>query len=122
MIWHVVLLKPRGDLRAAERRRFADAFHRAVTGIPSVRGVRFGRRTIHGAGYETHAADAGAFIAIVEFADRAGLRAYLEHPAHTELAARFGESLAAAMVYDFEMLAEDEGGLRHALEPLIEKL
>ena len=122
MIWHVVLLKPGAGLTAVDRRRFANAFRRAVTEIPSVRGVRFGRRTTHGAGYEAHAPDAGALIAIVEFDDRAGLQAYLAHPAHDELAAEFGRSLSAAMVYDFEMLAEGSGGLREALEPLIEEL
>ena len=122
MVWHVVLLNPRVDLPAADRRRFAEAFRRAVASIPSVRGVRFGRRITHGAGYERHAPDAGAFLAIVEFGDRAGLQEYLAHPAHDELAATFGQSLSAALVYDFEMLAENGSELREALEPLIEDL
>ena len=120
MVWHVVLLKPRTDLRPDERRQFVDAFQRAVTAIPSVRGVRFGRRVTHGAGYERNAPDAGAFLAIVEFDDRAGLEAYLSHPAHQELGVAFGESLSAALVYDFEMLAENRGGLGAALAPLID--
>ena len=120
MVWHVVLLTPRADLAAAARRHFAEAFRRAVTSIPSVRGVRFGRRVTHGAGYERHAPDAGAYLAIVEFDDRAGLEAYLAHPAHDELGAAFGESLSAALVYDFEMLAENGGQLGVAFAPLIE--
>ena len=122
MVWHVVLLKPRADLRVDERRQFVDVFRRAVTSIPSVRGVRFGRRVTHGAGYERNAPDAGAFLAIVEFDDRAGLEAYLAHPAHQELGVAFGESLSAALVYDFEMLAENSGELGAALAPLIEDL
>ena len=122
MVWHVVLLKPRADLPAVDRRHFADTFRRAVTSIPSVRGVRFGRRVTHGAGYERDAPDAGAFVAVVEFDDRAGLVAYLAHPTHDELGAVFGQSLSAALVYDFEMLAENSGELREALEPLIEEL
>ena len=121
MIWHVVLLKPRADLPATERRGLAEAFRRAVTAIPTVRGARFGRRTTHGAGYEQHAPDAAAFIAIVEFDDRAGLQAYLAHAAHDELAVLFGQALSAALVYDFEMLAEGTDGLRGAIEPLIEE-
>lgn len=121
MLWHLVLLKPRPDLPAAERRRFADAFRQAVTAIPSVRGVRFGRRTTHGAGYEIHAPDAASFAAIVEFDDLAGLRAYLTHPAHEELGALFGQSLSAAIVYDFEMLAADAADLPAALEPLVDQ-
>lgn len=120
MVWHVVLLKPRADLQADERRHFVDVFQRAVTSIPSVRGVRFGRRVTFGAGYERNAPDAGAFLAIVEFDDRAGLDAYLAHPAHHELGVAFGESLSAALVYDFDMLAENGGELGAALAPLIE--
>jgi hypothetical protein len=121
MIWHVVLLTPRADLPAVERRHFADTFRRAVSSIPSVRGVRFGRRVTHGAGYERQAPDAGAFLAIVEFADRAGLAAYLADPAHDELGSVFGQSLSSAVVYDFEMLAENDVELREVLEPLIEE-
>lgn len=88
--------------------------------MPSVRGVRFGRRVTHGAGYERNAPDAGAFIAIVEFADRVGLEAYLTHPAHGELGDAFGKLLSTAVVYDFEMLAENSAELGAALVPLIE--
>ena len=119
-IWHVVLLKPRVDLRADQRRHFVDVFQRAVTSIPSIRGVRFGRRVTHGAGYERNAPDAGAFLAVIEFEDRAGLEAYLAHPAHEELGVAFGESLSAALVYDFEMLADNSAGLAAALAPLID--
>ena len=120
VVWHVVLLKPRADLRAEQRRHFVDAFRRAVTSNPSVRGVRFGRRVTHGAAYERNAPDAGAFLAIIEFDDRAGLEAYLAHPAHEELGVAFGESLSAALVYDFEMLADDSAKLGAALAPLID--
>ena len=118
MLWHLVLLKPRANLTTAERRRFGDAFRQAVSVIPSVRAVRFGRRVTHGAGYEQDAPDAAA--AIVEFDDREGLQAYLAHAAHDELAAHFGQFLSAAIVYDFEMLVENGAELHGALEPLIE--
>ena len=36
-------------------------------------------------------------------ADLAGLQAYLAHPAHDDLGARFSDSLASALVCDFEM-------------------
>ena len=119
MLWHLVLLTPRADLTTAERRRFADAFRDAVSDIPSVRAVRFGRRIAHGAGYEQDA-PAAAFIAIVEFDDRAGLQAYLSHASHQELARHFGQSLSAAMVYDFEILADKGLALREVLEPFID--
>jgi hypothetical protein len=119
-VWHVVLLKPRADLRADQRRHFVDVFRRAVTSIPSVRGVRFGRRVTHGAGYERNAPDAGAFLAIIEFDNRDGLEAYLAHPTHAELGVAFGESLSAALVYDFEMLADNSEELGATLARLIE--
>jgi hypothetical protein len=106
MIWHLVLLKPRPDLAVTDRRAFAEAFRRAVTQVPTVRGVHFARRTTHGAGYEQRAPDAADYLAVIEFDDRAGLETYLSHPAHDELAVCFGRSLAAAMVYDFELLAD----------------
>lgn len=122
MVWHLVLLKLRAGLAAGERRQFADAFRQALGAIPSVRGVRFGRRLLHGAGYERTAPDAGDFIAIIEFDDRDGLQRYLTHAAHDTLAAAFGESLSAALVYDFEMLAGNRAELIAALEPLLEEL
>ena len=122
MVWHLVLLKLREELAAVERRQFADTFRQAVSAIPSVRGVRFGRRLLHGAGYERLAPDAGDFVAIIEFDDRDGLQRYLAHPAHDALGAAFGELLSAALVYDFEMLAGNRGELIAALEPFIEDL
>jgi hypothetical protein len=118
MIWHLVLLKPRPDLDAGERRAFTEAFRRAVTEIPTVRGVRIARRMTHGAGYEQSAPDAADYLAVIEFDDRAGLETYLSHPAHDELGVRFGRSLSAAMVYDFELLG-DGTDIPASLERLI---
>ena len=118
MIWHLVLLKPRPDLTANDRRGFVEAFRRAVTDIPTVRGVHFARRTTHGAGYEQHGPDAADYLAVIEFDDRTGLETYLSHPAHDELGACFGRSLAAAMVYDFELLSND-GNVSEVLNHLI---
>jgi hypothetical protein len=101
MVTHLVLMKPRPDLTPADRQAFIDAFDRAMREIPAVRGVRIGRRITHGAGYERTAPDMD-YVASIDFDDLAGLQAYLRHPAHVELGARFGESLSAALVYDFE--------------------
>ena len=103
MVSHVVLMKPRPDLSDADRRAFIDAFDRAMREIPTVRGVRIGKRITHGAGYEKTAPDAADYLAVIDFDDLAGLQAYLRHPAHENLGARFGASLSAAMVYDFEV-------------------
>ncbi len=102
MVSHVVLFKPRADLPAANREALVAAFERATRVISSVRNVRIGRRVRHGAGYEAGVPDAADYLAIVDFDDLDGLEAYLRHPAHEELAARFYESLSSALIYDFE--------------------
>lgn len=102
MVWHVVLAKPRTDASADERAAFVDSLRRAIASIPSVRGVRVGRRVMHGAGYEAHAPDAADYVAWIEFDDLAGLQAYLRDRAHDDLAARFQQTLQSALVYDFE--------------------
>jgi len=76
--------------------------------ISTVRGVRIGRRVVHGAGYEAGAPDAAEYIASIDFDDLAGLQAYLRHPAHQELGARFGRALSSAMVFDFEVGGVEE--------------
>ncbi|HEY3044740.1 MAG TPA: Dabb family protein [Vicinamibacterales bacterium] len=96
-------MKPKADLSPADRQALVDAFNRAVREIPTVRDARIGRRLIHGAAYETTAPDSADYVASIGFDDLAGLQAYLRHPAHEELAARFYQSLSSALIYDFEM-------------------
>ena len=103
MLTHLVLMKPRPDLSAADRAALVDAFERAVREIPTVRHVRVGRRVVHGAGYELVAPDLADYVAAIDFDDVAGLQAYLRHPAHDELGVRFGQALSAAVVFDFEV-------------------
>jgi hypothetical protein len=103
VISHVVLMKPRVDLAPADRRAFVETFRRAVEAIPTVRGVRVGQRVRHGAGYEASSPDTADYLAVIDFDDLGGLQAYLAHPAHNELGARFSQSLSAASVYDFEV-------------------
>jgi hypothetical protein len=43
------------------------------------------------------------FAAVLEFDDEAGLKAYLEHPAHQRLGARFFEAVEQALMYDFSL-------------------
>jgi hypothetical protein len=103
MLTHLVLMKPRPDLLVEDRRALVDAFERAIRDIPTVRGVRVGRRITHGAGYEDSAPDRADYVAVIDFDDLAGLQTYLRHPAHDALGMRFGQSLSSAAVYDFEV-------------------
>src|SRR5262245_31989110 len=96
-------MTPRTDLSDDDRRAFLAAFERALREIPDVRGVRIGRRVLHGAGYESLASAAGAYLAIIDFDDLAGLQNYLRHPAHEDLGARFYGALASATVCDFDI-------------------
>ena len=102
MVSHLVLLKPLPDLSDAQRERLVAAFERALRDIPTVRAARVGRRIVHGAGYEQGMPDTADYLVAIDFDDAAGLAAYLRHPAHDDLGARFGDSLAGALVYDFE--------------------
>lgn len=109
MIAHVVLFRPRADLPAEARQELVAAFEAALAGIPSIRRARVGRRLILGRAYEALMRTDYPYVAILEFADQAALVAYLEHPAHAELAARFFSAFEEALMYDFE-LAEDYSG------------
>jgi hypothetical protein len=46
--------------------------------------------------------DTADYLVSMDFDDVAGLAAYLEHPSHEELGARFTDSLAGVLIYDFE--------------------
>jgi hypothetical protein len=50
-------------------------------------------------------------VAMLEFDDVVGLKAYLEHPAHEQLATRFFEAFEEALMYDYEV-ADGEDGIR----------
>ena len=103
MTSHVVLMKPRPDLSQADRQALISAFEHAIREIPTVRGVRIGRRALHGAAYEQIAPDTADYLIAIDFDDLAGLQAYLRHPAHSALGELFNRSLSAASVYDFEV-------------------
>jgi hypothetical protein len=96
-------MKPRPDLSRSGEQSLVESLRRAVRDIPTVRSVRVGQRVIHGAGYEQQAPDTADYLVILDFDDLAGLQAYLRHPAHEELGARFNESLSSALVFDFEV-------------------
>jgi hypothetical protein len=101
MISHVVLFRTHRDLPSHERDGLLTAFERAVRDIPSVRGVRAGRRVLFGAGYERAAPESVEVLVAIDFEDLGGLRDYLEHPVHVELAERFGRACADSMIFDF---------------------
>jgi Stress responsive A/B Barrel Domain len=108
MIAHVVMFRPKPHLAADERGALVASFSRALREIPSIRHSRVGRRVTHGRGYEQSMRENYEYIALLEFDDVAGLKTYLEHPAHHELAERFFSAFETALMYDYEM---SDGGL-----------
>ena len=103
MILHVVLFRPRPGLEEDQRQGLARAFAGAIDNIAAIKRARIGRRRTHGRAYEQLMREDYTHAAILEFDDLAGLRAYLEHPAHTELGSRFFECFEQALMYDFDV-------------------
>lgn len=115
MITHLVIFRPRPELTDADRRGLADALRSALQTIPSIRAARIGRRVTHGRPYEQLMRVDYQFAALLDFDDIAGLQAYLQHPAHEALAARFFQVFEEALMYDFE-LKEGVAGIEDLLQ------
>ena len=109
MITHVVLFRPRSGVPPEERAGLVDVLRTAIRSIPSIRRARVGRRVTHGRPYEQAMSVDYEYAALIEFDDLAGLKAYLEHPAHDALAARFFSSAGETLIYDFELEEADDG-------------
>jgi hypothetical protein len=109
VIAHLVLFRPRADLTRDARAGLADALSSALREIPSIRHASLGERILHGRPYERSLQTHYSHAALLEFDDLAGLRAYLDHPAHAPLALRFFEAFEEALMYDYEMLEGEAG-------------
>ena len=115
MVAHIVMFRPRRDLSAAQASLLVDAFDRALRAIPSIRRVRVGRRILIGAQYEQLPQPDLPYAAVLEFDDRAGLAAYLQHPDHADVGQRFFSCAEETLVVDCEM-EESAEGLRALIE------
>jgi hypothetical protein len=103
MVAHVVLFKPRPGLDDGARQRLVAAFQESLREIPSIRRAHVGRRVMHGRPYEQLMTVDYQYAAILEFDDADGLKAYLAHPVHDALGARFFEAFEVALMYDYQM-------------------
>jgi hypothetical protein len=115
MILHVVLFRPKPELNPDARRGLVKAFADAIDGIGSIKRARIGRRRTHGRPYEQLMREDYTHAAILEFDDLAGLKAYLEHPAHTDLGSRFFECFEQALMYDYDV-RDGHAGLNTLIE------
>ena len=103
MISHIVLFNPKDGLTDADVRLFAQQLHETMRAIPTVLRATVGRRVHIDSGETRIFGDvAYKYSAVVEFADPAGLLAYLTHPLHRELGRRFWESCASTVVIEVE--------------------
>lgn len=103
VVVHLVLFRPRIDLSESARTTLEDALSTVLRDIPTIRRVRIGHRVSVGRGYEALMRADYSHAAILEFDDVSGLRMYLDHPSHRQLAERFFESFEEALFYDYEM-------------------
>lgn len=103
MVFHIVLFRPRAELAESERRALLESLGEVASSISSIRRFHVGRRLRHGTGYEALMAQDLRYAAVIEFDDLAGLDAYLRHPAHDALGARFRWLAEVAFIYDYEM-------------------
>jgi len=106
LVAHVVLYQPRPDLTADERARLDAALSAAIEGIPSIRRVTIGERLRLGTIYEPLMSVDYTYAALFEFDDEAGLRAYLDHPAHRELGELFYSCSTSALAYDYTVATD----------------
>lgn len=109
MIAHLVLFRPRRDLTPESQAGLADALSAALQAIPAIRRARVGRRVSVGRPYEAMMPTDYSHAALLEFDDLDGLRSYLEHPEHEQLASRFFDAFEEALIYDYELLEGDDG-------------
>ena len=101
MVTHVVLYRPKPGLEADAGDRFAQSIVIARREISAIRRFTVGRRIQDGPSYARGPFPDYPYIAMIEFEDRGGLLAYLQHPMHASLGQQFGASVEAALVYDF---------------------
>jgi len=108
MIAHVVLFRPRADLPQQARDTFARALEQARREIPTIRRFHVGRRIRHGRPYERAMLQDFPYAAVIEFEALDGLKAYLDHRAHAEVARLWATLSEMTLVYDYEMADASE--------------
>ena len=106
MTVHVVLFRPRPDVSDKDRDGLLDAMRAAAREIPTVRGFRIGTHIAEPVPYVMSGFPSFPWIALLEFDDEAGLRAYLSHPLHRDLGVRFNALAEAALIYDYIITEE----------------
>lgn len=105
MIQHIVLFKPRAEATRAELEEFIATFERACREIPGVARARVGKDAELGVNYAGEFADQRyKYSAVIEFADRAALFTYLQHPLHVALGKLFWRTCESTVILDADVV------------------
>jgi hypothetical protein len=115
VLTHVVLFRPKPGLSDDQAARLVAAIEAAARDIPAVRRFEVGRQTASPPPYVTGPPPDLPYVAMVWVDDRAGLDAYLAHPAHQALGEAFQAALGAALIYDYDVEDVAAGGTRRLI-------
>jgi hypothetical protein len=104
VIAHVVFFEPRKEASEEDRSDLIESLSTACREIGSVLRANVGTRLSLGLGYESlFGAKTYSYCAVIEFADKDGLMAYLAHPLHEKLGQLFWKVCESTMIADVEM-------------------
>lgn len=112
MIAHIVLFRPKGGVTVDQKKSFAQALMVVGRDVPEIRRAFVGRSVAVDSGYHREFGDTTyPYAAVMEFEDREGLVAYLNHPSHRELGRLFWETCEATTIVEVETadLGQDLG-------------
>jgi hypothetical protein len=104
MISHIVLFNPKAGVGESDIRAFAKTIQDACRQIETIQRANVGRRIDVDAGYDRLFGEKTyQFVAIFEFVDSSGLKAYLKHPLHKHLGKLFWEMCESTVVVEAAM-------------------
>jgi Stress responsive A/B Barrel Domain len=105
VIQHIVLFKPRAEATRDDLEAFIAAFERACREIPGVARALVGSDAQLGVDYAGEFADQRyKYSAVLDFADRAALFTYLQHPLHVALGKLFWRTCESTVILDAEVV------------------
>ena len=96
MLTHIVLFAFKDDVASNERAEILAALRDLGTSVPTLRSLEVGEN-ISPARAQGH-----THVLVETFADRAGLAAYTDHPAHVPVAARIRAAVSQLLAVDLE--------------------
>ena len=112
MILHVVLYQLRASATPKEREALAAALYTACREIPTIQHVRIGKTINLQMGYmDRSKSQQYDYVAVLEFMDEEGLRAYMVHPRHRELSELFWKVCEKTTIVDAVVVDPTVGDL-----------